>query len=272
MLESVNVSEKPAEFLAWDKRAGRPAGGREPKIPADRMSHTTGIFHLTRELDSRPFYGGKYMHKPLFLITAGSVAAVGALVVASALPAGAATSVRAETTAFTPCTPPTGGGCADTPVTFTLTTTGVLAITAPTATVDLGSGVSHNVGSVIGLPRNFGAVAVTDNRALDPADWTATVSSTDFTNSVTPADVIPATAATYTAGTIGSDLVSGLPYSAADITDNTPVTLSGTAQDVVTEAGADGDNAATWTPTIAVAVPAGAVVGIYDGTVTHSVS
>ena len=265
MLESVNVSEKPAEFLAWDKRAGRPAGGREPKIPADRMSHTTGIFHLTRELDSRPFYGGKYMHKPLFLITAGSVAAVGALVVASALPAGAATSVRAETMALT-------APAADTPVTFTLTTTGVLAITAPTATVDLGSGVSHNVGSVIGLPRNFGAVTVTDNRALDPADWIATVSSTGFTNSVTPADVIPATAATYTAGTIGSDLVSGLPYSAADITDNTPVTLSGTAQDVVTEAGADGDNAATWTPTIAVAVPAGAVVGIYDGTVTHSVS
>ena len=205
------------------------------------------------------------MHKPLFLITAGSVAAVGALVVASALPAGAATSVRAETMALT-------APAADTPVTFTLTTTGVLAITAPTATVDLGSGVSHNVGSVIGLPRNFGAVTVTDNRALDPADWTATVSSTDFKNSVTPADVIPATAATYTAGTIGSDLVSGLPYSAADITDNTPVTLSGTAQDVVTETGFDGDNAATWTPTIAVAVPAGAVVGIYDGTVTHSVS
>jgi len=213
------------------------------------------------------------MHKPLFLITAGSVAAVGALVVASALPAGAATSVRAETTAFTPCTPPTGGGCADTPVTFTLTTTGVLAITAPTATVDLGSGASHNVGSGIGLPRNFGAVAVTDNRALDPADWTATVSSTDFTNSVTPADVIPATDATYTAGAITVDLGSGLPLSTGIVDDTgTGLGLTNGAQDVVTETGFDGDNAATWTPTIAVAVPAGAVVGIYDGTVTHSVS
>ena len=206
------------------------------------------------------------MHKPLFLITAGSVAAVGALVVASALPAGAATSVRAETMALT-------APAADTPVTFTLTTTGVLAITAPTATVDLGSGVSHNVGSVIGLPRNFGAVAVTDNRALDPADWTATVSSTDFTNSVTPADVIPATDATYTAGAITVDLGSGLPLSTGIVDDTgTGLGLTNGAQDVVTETGFDGDNAATWTPTIAVAVPAGAVVGIYDGTVTHSVS
>ena len=39
------------------------------------------------------------MHRPLFLVTAGSVAAVGGLLVASAMPAGAATSVRAETTA-----------------------------------------------------------------------------------------------------------------------------------------------------------------------------
>src|SRR5450631_958617 len=189
------------------------------------------------------------MHKPLFRIAVGSVAAVGGLIAASALPAGAVTSVRAETMART-----VGSPTANTPVTFTLTTTGVLAITAPTATVDLGSGVSHNVGSVIGSVGNFGAVTVTDNRALNPAGWIATVSSTDFTNAA--GDVIPAGDAVYTDGTIGPSIVSGLPYSGTDIADNSPVTLSGSAQDVVTEAGFDGDNAATWDPEIAVTVPA----------------
>ena len=42
------------------------------------------------------------MHKPLFRIAVGSVAAVGGLLVASAMPAGAATSVRAETMAPVP--------------------------------------------------------------------------------------------------------------------------------------------------------------------------
>ena len=88
------------------------------------------------------------MHRPLFLVTVSSVAAVGALVVASAMPAGAATSVRAETMATAPTCPTTGsstivngsapattgGDCANTTVTFTVTTTGVLAISAPTIT------------------------------------------------------------------------------------------------------------------------------------------
>jgi len=207
------------------------------------------------------------MHRPLFLLTAGSVAAVGALVVASALPAGAATSVRAETTAITPCTAPTNGACADTPVTFSLTTTGVLAITAPTDTVDLGSGVAHNVGTTIGSAGNFGAVTVTDNRGLSRASWTAAVSSTDFTNSVSSGDVIPANDATYITG----NLIPVAPGSTATVL-NATLTLTGNAQDIVTETGFDGDNAVTWTPTITVAVPANAVVGIYDGTVTHSVS
>jgi hypothetical protein len=204
------------------------------------------------------------MHRPLFVITAGSVAACGALIIASALPAAAATSVRAETAA----------PAAATPVTFSVTTTGVLAITAPTGTVDLGSGTAHNAGASIGTAGNFGSVTVADDRGLNPADWTATVSSTDFTNSVTPADIIPATAATYIAGAITADTASTLPLSPG-ITDNTlpaGIGLTDAAQPVVTEIGADGDNAATWDPEIAVLLPVGAVVGIYDGTVTHSVT
>jgi hypothetical protein len=211
------------------------------------------------------------MHRPLFLITAGGVAACGALIFATALPAAAATSGRAETAApAVACTPPTGGGCADTPVTFSVTTTGVLGITAPTATVDLGSGVAGDAGATIGSPGNFGLVTVTDNRGLNPASWTATVSCTAFKNSVTSTDVIPVTAATYLTG----DIAAGptLPTTATSDTGVAGITLSGGAQDVVTETGFDGDNAATWTPEIDVAIPAGAVVGDYDGIVTHSVS
>jgi hypothetical protein len=33
-----------------------------------------------------------------------------------------------------------------------------------------------------------------------------------------------------------------------------------------------GSNAASWNPTLIVAIPAGAVAGLYTGTVTHSVA
>jgi hypothetical protein len=213
------------------------------------------------------------MHKPLFLVTAGSVAAVGALVVASALPAGAATAIRAETmaactvgagsTSGTPCTPP-----ATTPVTFTVSTTGTLSINAPVGPVDLGAAV---VGSTTTYTNgNFGAVTVIDNRAIDGATWTATVASTDFANSVTSTDIIPVGDATYTTGAItsanGGTSATSVPGAAVAL----PLTTG--AQDVVTEASFLGDNGATWSPTINIAVPTTAVVGTYDATVTHSVS
>ena len=240
------------------------------------------------------------MHRPLFLITAGSVAAVGALITATALPAGAATSIRAETMAFTssaatssgtptpqpspfpslsPCATAPNYGCADTPVTFSVTSNGVLAITAPTALVDLGSGVAGNVGTTIGAPGNFGAVTVIDNRALNPAGWTASVSSTNFVNASTgiPADTIPATAAKYIIPAItapeGLPLAgSGTSGSLTNSATEAGITLGNDPTGVVTVSNFDGDNGATWSPTIDVAVPGRAVVGTYDAWVTHSVS
>ena len=243
------------------------------------------------------------MHRPLFLVTAGSVAAVGGLLFASAMPAGAATA--ALDAQATTCTV-TGGSAngvactdpADTPVTFSITTTGVLAITAPDATVD----VPINLGNVqltgsattLGGAANFGDVTVSDNRALNPADWTAVVSSTDFvtTNTVGPTDTILASAATYTipaansltggiatAGRLAAP--TGLPLpGTTDLTDNAAGGLPlanavagppiGTP--VLTETGYDGDNGATWNPGIVITVPANAVAGTYAGTVTHSVT
>jgi hypothetical protein len=48
--------------------------------------------------------------------------------------------------------------------------------------------------------------------------------------------------------------------------------LTGAAQTVVTATAGSGDNTATWNPTVAMAVPATAVGGLYTGTITHSVS
>jgi hypothetical protein len=258
-------------------------------------------------LDFHQFHRGNYMHKPLFRIAAGSVAAVGGLIVASAMPAGAATAVRAEladtcsgATVAVPCSP-TG-----TPVTFSVTTSGTLSITAPAGTPNLGTSTPGGVGTTIGSPANFGVVTVTDMRGINPAAWTATVYSTNFVNQTSgdSGDVIPASDATYIIPDVGSTTTvgdttgptpgvlspaSGLPLAgvtsgSGTLVDNAAapgITLANgvpvtggidTGQAVVTVAGFDGDNGATWNPEIDVHVPGGAVVGTYLGTVTHSVT
>jgi hypothetical protein len=56
----------------------------------------------------------------------------------------------------------------------------------------------------------------------------------------------------------------------ATYTANDPGNLTGVAP-VVTATGITGDNSATWTPTIGVAVPGGMAANIYSATITHSV-
>jgi hypothetical protein len=213
------------------------------------------------------------MHRPLFRMTAGGVAACGALIIASALPAGAATSTRAETMALSQNGP---GPSEDTPVTFTVSSTGTLDVTVPAGPVSLGTGA---VNTIIG-PTSLGPVTVIDLRATNPSDWTATVSSTDFTSTPVvggPTDTIDAADATYLIPSVNADtpgdggVGSDLPLAAGiDNIASTGVPLSGIPDAVAAETGADGDNAATWNPTIAIAVPALAVQGVYTGTITHS--
>jgi hypothetical protein len=183
------------------------------------------------------------MRKSLFLIAAGGV-----FVVTTALPASAATSGRTEMTAI--------GSAGPTTTTFTVTN-GALTITTPNS-VNLGSGPP---GTTIG-PTALGTVTVNDNRASASASWSATVSSTDFTSG---SQTIPATDATYTTGTV-------TPTGTITITTVPTLALTGAAQPVVTGSAGSGDNSATWDPTIAIAVPAAAVAGLYSGTITHSVS
>ena len=147
-----------------------------------------------------------------------------------------------------------------TTTTFTVNA-GALTITVPASAV-LGSGAP---GTTIG-PTALGAVTVTDNRALLLATWTATVSSTTFTTGgATAAETIPVADATYT---------TGIPTHTGVIvvTPTASVTLSATAQTVVAGTVGVGNNSAAWNPTVAIAVPAAAVTGLYTGTITHSVA
>lgn len=49
-----------------------------------------------------------------------------------------------------------------------------------------------------------------------------------------------------------------------------PTNLTGVIP-VVTASGISGDNTATWTPTINIAVPGGMAAGVYTATITHSI-
>jgi hypothetical protein len=161
----------------------------------------------------------------------------GAGVVAFAVPAFAATT-------------------AGTPVTVEVTG-GALSITVP-AGADLGTTVAKVAAQTV--TGSLGAVEVTDLRG-GILGWVTSAGSTDFTGGAG----IPASAESYTPG-------------AAVVTGNstvTPITLpamtagGGTVQ---TATAVIGVNTATWTPTIAVVVPAGAVAATYSATITHSVS
>jgi hypothetical protein len=141
-----------------------------------------------------------------------------------------------------------------TTVTYTVTT-GALSMSVP-ASATLGSGAP---GTTISAP--IGPVTVTDDRALLSASWTVTAAETDFTSGTS---TILATSATYSPGTITTTgTITATP---------TSVTLSNSAQTVVTGSAGVGDNTATWNPTISVHVPASAVGGTYSGTLTQSVA
>ncbi|MFD8751893.1 hypothetical protein ACFV0O_13050 [Kitasatospora sp. NPDC059577] len=145
-------------------------------------------------------------------------------------------------------------GDPSTTVTFTVTS-GALSMSVPVS-VSLGSGAPGTT-----ISGAIGPCTVTDNRALASASWTVTAAETDFANGPS---TIPATDATYSVGTVtttGTITVT-----------TTDVTLSNSAQTVLTGSAGVGDNTASWNPTVAVSVPAGAVGGTYTGTLTQSVA
>lgn len=147
---------------------------------------------------------------------------------------------------------------ADTDVTFTISG-GALTISAPSTVQNLGT-AGTSPGSQTSAA--FDApVTVTDNRGELAAAWLATVSATDFTG-ITEGETISAAQANYASGavTASTGLVVTPSISPTMAVDST---LAGVGL---------GSNTASWTPTVGVTVPIGAVADTYEGTVTHSVT
>jgi hypothetical protein len=149
---------------------------------------------------------------------------------------------------------------ADTTTASVTVTGGTLTISAPEAAGSLGS-IANSVsgGTISGT---LGQVQVNDARsAAAGSGWVASVISTAFTPSAGP--TIAASFVSYTAGTITK-------VGTATYTANNPLNLTGVSA-AVTATGITGDNSATWTPTISVAVPGGTVATTYSAIITHSV-
>jgi hypothetical protein len=138
---------------------------------------------------------------------------------------------------------------------------GSLSITAPTATVNLGSGL---VGST--LAASLGTVTVTDSRGGLLTSWAGSVSSTSLTTGGGAAtQTIPAAAINYLAGTVTAKSGVGIDLP------GTGGPMSGSQVTYTSTAGL-GNETVSWKPTITVTVPTGIVVGTYSATITHSVA
>ena len=149
---------------------------------------------------------------------------------------------------------------ADTTTVSVTVTGGTLTISAPAAAGSLGS-IANSVGGGT-INGSLGQVQVNDARsAAAGSGWVASVISTAFTPSAGP--TIAASFVSYTAGTITK-------VGTATYTANNPGNLTGVSA-AVTATGITGDNSATWTPTINVAVPGGTVATTYSAIITHSV-
>ena len=137
---------------------------------------------------------------------------------------------------------------------------GPLSITVPTAATLS----TQATGATSLITGSLGSVAVTDDRGLLAAAWTASATSTAFTTGAAGlAETIANTAVTYTPG--ATTAPTGGTFTAG------PGVAMGASQTAYSEAGA-GNNSASWNPTISVAVPTQAVVGTYNATITHSVA
>jgi hypothetical protein len=148
----------------------------------------------------------------------------------------------------------------DTTVTFAITTGNGLAVTAPSSgtLADKAAGSATTTGTLTGIH-------VTDGRGALVANWTASVSTTDFVNQTDTTKTIPKANLTYTVlpGNITTSVGTGVPVFVPGV--------FGTSAPAVTYAGV-GSSDVTWNAGLSLAIPATAPVGTYSATITHSVS
>ena len=143
---------------------------------------------------------------------------------------------------------------------------GMLSITVPTGSIELG-GLTNDLfeGSIEG---SLGAINVTDTRRhLDSPTWTASVAISAFTDSA-GVEISP-NAIGYEVGPVANGSGGGATYLRSDLWSQRDRSKSHAA---VTASNISGINSATWDPTITVFIPSTALAGRYTATVTHSVS
>jgi hypothetical protein len=150
---------------------------------------------------------------------------------------------------------PNGG----TPVTFAVHGA-TLDISVPTDTVDLGSVTASAASQAV--TAHLGRVTVTDGRG-GTTGWVASASAMDFTG---PQNISVSGANSSHYYSPRADVTGSSAVASSDLDALYP---GGAVQ---TATGVHGINTASWDPTISVTIPAAAVVGRYDGVVTHSVS
>jgi large repetitive protein len=141
----------------------------------------------------------------------------------------------------------------------------VLSITVP-STVSLGSATPGST-----LSAQLGPVTVLDQRGLSNAHWTATVSTTSFTTGgASGPETITAPNVSYWSGPATS--TTGAATTTPGQTSAAAAQALSASRTAFTSASGNGFTIAAWNPTLVVTIPAGAVVGTYTATVTHSVA
>jgi hypothetical protein len=224
--------------------------------------------------------------RPLHLL----LAVAGALVPATAaswveasaqLPPLLTTTTTTAAPTTTTAAPTTTTTAAPTTTTAGPTTTTTAAPTTTTAAAQQGGGgLSINVPAVAALSggtpvtagslsATLGTVTVNDSRALG-GGWLVTVVGSDFvTGAASAAETISKSRVSYWSGPSTATTGAGA-FTPGQPTQANAVSLSSSR--VAFGAAAAGATSASWQPTIEVAVPSSAVVGQYQGTITHSVA
>jgi hypothetical protein len=150
--------------------------------------------------------------------------------------------------------PASAAGNGDTTATFTLAGGSLDVTAAPGAALTDGAPGTASVSGTLG------AVDVSDTRG-STAGWVVSAVSTTFVDG----------AGSVSSG-VGYD--SGALTSTGTVTAATvgPTTITGVSAPVATGTAASGNNTASYTPTLTVALPPSALAGDYTGTVTTSVA
>jgi hypothetical protein len=153
------------------------------------------------------------------------------------------------------------GSAVANPVAPGMLSDGTLSITVP-VTASLGS---ITIGAASSISASLGTVTVNGTSGLLGSGWTASVTSTGFTNGTT---TIPPGSITYTAGAASANGLSVIVPGAGTLSATTALR----AQTATVSVGLGAPFAASWNPTIQVALPASVTAGIYTATITHSVA